>query len=71
MDVFKIGFIEGKSEKSVLKMEEKIYRVNFVEQGGWRVLPIMYCLSTDTLADLYLYAVLKLPVRTHCYIRRE
>ena len=49
------------------KMKENIYRVSDVEQGGWRVLPIMYCLSTDTLVDLYLLVVLKLSLRTHIW----
>ena len=34
-------------------------------------LNLMECLSTDTLVDLYLFAILRLPAKTHCHIWRK
>lgn len=65
MKVFKFGFIWG-NEKNCFQNGG----MN-LKKGGWHVLSIMYYLTTDTLVDLYLLAVLKLPVRAHCRTCRK
>ena len=42
-----------------------------LNREGWKVLSITYCLLTDALFDLYLWAVHKVPIKMHSQIWRK
>ena len=54
MEVLKISLVGG--EKNCLKYGD--------EQGGYQVYMIIYCISPDTLVELYLLAILKIACKS-------
>lgn len=54
MEVLKISLVGG--EKNCLKYGD--------EQGGCQVYMIIYCISPDTLVELYLLAILKIACKS-------
>ena len=69
MEVFKNSFIKG--EKNCYKNVGDGFRGGWFKLGGWHVLLIMCCPSTDTKVELYLLAVLKLPILANSNIPRK
>ena len=70
MEVSKNSFIMGE-EKNCYKNVGDGFRGGWFKLGGWHVLLIMCCPSTDTKVELYLLAVLKLPILANSNIPRK